>query len=174
MANMASVLKEEIRRLARKEAKLQTVPLLKALAAERKNVAALRKQVASLGRAGGAPAAAGARVAAGVTPVTADPSKAPKNWRKDTVRSTRKKLGLTQAQFSKLIGVSQISVSFWETGRSTPRPKAQALILAAGKLSPAAAQARVGGGGASRGKRKVASKTGRARKAKTRARRRKA
>ena len=40
MPNVASVLKEEIRRLARKEAKLQVTPLKKALAAERKTVAA--------------------------------------------------------------------------------------------------------------------------------------
>ena len=170
MATVASVLKEEIRRQARREAKLLTAPLEKALATERKNVAALRKQVARLASGNGR--VTGAAVA--VAPLQASASKAPGTWRKDTVRSTRKRLSLTQAQMAKLIGVSQISVSFWETGRSTPRPKAQALILAAGKLSPAAAQARVGGGGASRGKRKVASKTGRARKAKTRARRRKA
>jgi len=165
MPNVASVLKEEIRRVARKEAKVLTAPLEKALAVERKNVAALRKQLASLSRGSGRPAAVGV-----VAPLQADVSQAPKTWRKDTVRSTRKKLGLTQAQMARLIGVSQISVSFWETGRSTPRPKAQARIVEAGKLSPTAAQARVGGGvagGGAKVKKAKArkAKAGRARKA---------
>jgi DNA-binding transcriptional regulator YiaG len=153
MPNVASVLKEEIRRLARKEAKLQVTPLKKALAAERKTVAALRKQVASLARSKATPA----RAATGVKVVEADTSKAVSGWRKDTVRSTRRQLDLTQAQLAKLLGVSQISISFWETGRSTPRAKAQAKVMEARKLSKAQAHARLGADG---GKRKPGPKPG--------------
>lgn len=148
MPNVASVLKEEIRRLARKEAKVFTKPLQKALAAERKQLAALRKHVAALskqsqralrdvakgrGAAKGPAAAAGGAVAA------------PDNWRKDTVRSTRNQLGVTQGQFAKLVGVSPISISFWETGRSTPRAKTQVKILALRNLSKSEVVQRLGG-----------------------------
>jgi len=153
MPNIASVLKEEIRRLARKEARALTAPLKKALAAERKSVAALRKQVASLARSNGR----AVRSAGAVAPVQADATQAPTTWRKDTVRSTRKQLGLTQAQLAKLLGVSQISVSFWETGRSTPRARAQAKVMEARKLSKAEAHARLGSDG---GKRKPGPKPG--------------
>jgi len=161
MPNVASVLKQEIQRLARKEAKAFTLPLKKALVAERKNVAALRRQVAALAKASGRAARSSA-----VVPLEAAASAAPKNWRKDTVRSTRKKLGLTQAQLAKLIGVSQITVSFWETGRSTPRAGAQVKVLAARKLSAAQALARVGGkAGRGRGPRRKAKGRKRAKKA---------
>jgi len=158
MPNVASVLKEEIRRLARKEAKLHMAPLKKALAAERKQVASLRKQVTALARSKGAlprtpaPAKASGRGASGGGAVAA-----PAGWRKDTVRSTRKMLDLTQAQLAKLIGVSQISVSFWETGRSTPRPKAQIKVMEARKLTKAQAHTKLGPDG---GKRKPGPKPG--------------
>jgi len=141
MPNVASVLKEEIRRLAKKEARILTRPLKQALNAERKQMAALRKQVASLARESRNSARAAAKV---VAPAQEGAVAAPVGWRKDTVRSTRKMLGLTQGQMAKLIGVSPISISLWENGRNTPRSKAQVKVLEARKLSRADAQARLG------------------------------
>ena len=151
MPNVASVLKEEIRRLSRKEARSMVAPLKKALAAERKAVAALRKQVGAqataLKRLGSkrAAAVADAPAASGAGATTGKGGRAMvEGWRKDTVRSTRRALALTQAQFAKLAGVSQITISFWETGRSTPRYKQQVAVMEARKLSRAAAHKRLG------------------------------
>ncbi|HVS17168.1 MAG TPA: helix-turn-helix domain-containing protein [Planctomycetota bacterium] len=146
MPNFASALKEEIRRLARKEGKALVAPLKKALATERKAVAKLRKQVAANARTAGKAARS---VAAKAVPVEAAGKSRggralAEGWRKDTVRSTRKALGLTQGQFAKLVGVSQITVSFWETGRSTPRLAQQNSVLAARELGRDKALARLG------------------------------
>ena len=50
MANLASVLKAEIARLARKETKAQLDPLRKANAGYRRDIAALKREVADLSR----------------------------------------------------------------------------------------------------------------------------
>jgi hypothetical protein len=50
MANLSSVLKSEITRLARKEIKCAVDPLRKANAAHRREIAELKRQVASLQR----------------------------------------------------------------------------------------------------------------------------
>jgi DNA-binding transcriptional regulator YiaG len=146
MPNVASVLKEEIRRLARKEAKAAVAPLKKALAAERKAVAKLRQQVAATARAAGKAArgAAAKAVPAEAAAKTRGGRALAEGWRKDTVRSTRKALGLTQGQFAKLVGVSQMTVSFWETGRSTPRLTQQSSVLAARELGRDKALAKLG------------------------------
>jgi DNA-binding transcriptional regulator YiaG len=143
MPNVASVLKEEIRRLARKEARILTKPLKKAIAAERKQMTLLRKQFASLSQDTRRAARSAGRSAA--APADTGAVAAPGNWRKDTVRSTRKMLGVTQGQFAKLVGVSPISISFWETGRSTPRAKAQVKVLELRKLSKSDVVSRLGG-----------------------------
>lgn len=145
MPNIASVLKEEIRRLARKEAKAMVAPLKKALAAERKAVSALRKQVAANAKVAGKAARKVATRAVPVDPAVKGRAAAlAEGWRKDTVRATRKALGLTQAQFAELVGVSQITVSFWETGRSTPRMAQQQSVLAARELGRDKALAKLG------------------------------
>lgn len=156
MPNVAAVLKEEISRLARKETKSQLGPIKKSLAAERKTNASLRRElaaqrrllaqvVATVKRQAKTVAAGSGKGAAGAELVPAG------KWRKDTVRSTRRMLGVTQAQFAELVGVSQITISFWETGRSNPRAKQQASVLrvrAMGKeqaLAQLGASARPGG-----------------------------
>lgn len=165
MPNVAAVLKEEIRRLARKESKTAVGPLKKQLAAERKASASVRKELAAQKRALAQLVGAVKRQAkGGGAAVTVEAAAAPAGkWRKDTVRSTRRALGLTQGQLAKLVGVSPITVSFWETGRSIPRAKQQAAVLAVRELSKSEAHERLGAAG---GKRKPGPKPGTKRKAK--------
>lgn len=47
------------------------------------------------------------------------------------IRALRAKLGLTQARFADLIGVSFVTVSRWENGQSIPSPSALAVITKA-------------------------------------------
>ncbi|MDR1322713.1 MAG: helix-turn-helix domain-containing protein [Gracilibacteraceae bacterium] len=46
----------------------------------------------------------------------------------DEIRDTRKNLGMTQAMFAVVIGVSKKTVESWETGRYTPDGAARRLI----------------------------------------------
>ncbi|MCC6154854.1 MAG: helix-turn-helix domain-containing protein [Candidatus Hydrogenedentes bacterium] len=48
------------------------------------------------------------------------------------VREIREKLGLTQTDFAKLLGVNQAAVSHWENGKRTPQGPALTLM---GQLS---------------------------------------
>ena len=124
MPNIMSALKSEISRLARKEAKQVVAPVKKAsanyrglIAGLRKQVAALQSEVAALRRA--APKAEKALAAA------QEPQG--RFWITGKgVRALRKRLGLTQAQFGKLAGVSVPTVIKWEgaKGKAPIRLKA--------------------------------------------------
>ena len=130
MANIMSALKSEISRLARKEAKLVVAPVKKASANYRSLIAGLRKQivilqneVAALKRT--APKAEKALAA------TQEPQG--RFWITGKgVRALRKRLGLTQAQFGKLAGVSVPTIVNWEKykGKVNPRKAATGKLQA--------------------------------------------
>ncbi len=120
MPNVASVLREEITRLARKEIRQQVGPLKKANVELRRTVAALKSEVTALrrgvrflekqekGRLKAAPkagAAEGVRFAA--------------RW----VKADRERLGLSAKDFGLLVGVAGLTIYNWEKGKSKPRDK---------------------------------------------------
>lgn len=164
MNNMMQELKAEITRLARKEAKQVVAPVKKAsanyrglIAGLRKQIDALQNEVAALRRA--APKAEKALAAA--------PAPQGRFWITGKgVRALRKRLGLTQAQFGKLAGVSVPTVVKWEgsQGKAPIRLKAAIARLqairkmgkkqAAQVLGTGKAKA-VGGGKAKRRAKKV-------------------
>ena len=49
---------------------------------------------------------------------------------RERIRQRRKKMGLTQAQLAKKVGVCQTAVNDWETGKSLPCQKLVSLALA--------------------------------------------
>ena len=110
--NVMSVLKAEISRLAKKEAKAVVSPVQKAsanyrglIAGLRKQVDALQKEVSSLKKA--MPKAD--KVLEGKT----EPEG--RFWITGKgVKAMRKKVGLTQAKFARLVGVSVPTVVNWE------------------------------------------------------------
>ena len=112
MPNIMSALKSEISRLARKEAKQVVAPVQRAsanyrglIAGLRKQIDALQNEVAALRRV--APKAENALLA------TQEPQG--RFWITGKgVRAMRKKTGLTQAKFSKLVGVSVPTIVNWE------------------------------------------------------------
>ncbi len=120
MPNIASVLKEEILRLARKEVKSETEGLKKASAHYRSEIAALKRRIASLesqlGRLSkkaskgeaekGRPAGgSGARFSA------------------KGFATRRQRLGLSAADMGALLGISAQTVYNWESGKTRPRPQ---------------------------------------------------
>jgi DNA-binding transcriptional regulator YiaG len=120
MANIASILKEEITRLARKEVKRQTEVLRKASAQQRKYIAALRKSVSDLQRQITAMEKQTLKQSASTTPST---GKKGTRFSAKGLRSHRSRLGLSAAAYGKLIGVTGQTVYKWEN--ETVRPRAQ-------------------------------------------------
>ena len=121
MPNIASVLKAEVARLARKELKGQTDGLRKALVAYRTEIAALRKRVAELERGAKQASRASARAAKSVTMEDEPVNGAGLRFRAAGMAGNRKRLGLSAADFGLLVGTTGQSIYAWESGKSKPR-----------------------------------------------------
>jgi DNA-binding transcriptional regulator YiaG len=114
MPDVKRVLADEIRRLARKEAKAALKPLQAQVSALRKTIAEQNAKIKALGK----------RIPA-VAPKPKIKS-LPVTDRKvritaESIVKLRRKLGLTQMQLAVLMEVSNFSVSHWELGKTTPR-----------------------------------------------------
>lgn len=118
MPNLASVLKEEIRRLARKEAKAQVADLKKASAQHRREIAALKRQLLLQQRTNAQFAKAVTKGTA-VAPATSDA--ASPRFSPTWLRKHRAKLGISAADYAALVGVSGLTIYNWEKGKNKPR-----------------------------------------------------
>jgi DNA-binding transcriptional regulator YiaG len=128
MANVASVLKEEIARVARKEVRRETAALKKASAAYRSEIAALKRRALEMERQlrqGGKAAARGAPVAANEDEVAQGTRFSAKS-----MASQRRRLGLSAAECGLLIGASSQSIYNWEEGKTRPRAQHLPAIFA--------------------------------------------
>lgn len=112
MPNIMSALKSEISRLARKEAKQVVAPVKKASANYRGLIAGLRKQVVALQNE-----LAALKRAAPKAEKVLGAKETPEGrfWITGKgVKALRKRLGLTQARFANLAGVSVPTIVNWE------------------------------------------------------------
>jgi len=119
MPNIATVLKEEIARLARKELRQHIDPLRAQVLAQRKAISALKQDVAALQRdiaklAKGTSKA----VRAGTDPGS---SGKPSRYSGALLRKLRERLGLSRDAFAPLIGASPQAVYNWEQTDTRPR-----------------------------------------------------
>ena len=126
MANLNSVLKSEISRIARKEIKSAAEPIRKANAAHRREIASLKKLVADLQRE----LKNAQRVAARSKPdvASADDVVEARISAKG-IKTLRERLGLSAAELGLLTGASSQSVYNWEAG-TQPRPAQRAALVA--------------------------------------------
>ena len=126
MPNIASVLKEEIARLARKEVRGEIEGLKKASAQYRTDLSTLKKRVATLekqiARLAGRPTTKG-------TEATGEEAPTRTRFSAKGLATHRSRLGLTAADMGALLGVSAQTVYNWEAGKSKPR-KAQLAAIA--------------------------------------------
>lgn len=123
MANLGSLLKEEITRLARKEARKLTEPVRKASASYRHDIAVLKRQLTLLQRQVVTLSRTDRKTGA---PTEEAPAI---RFAAKGLRALRQRLGVSQADFGKLAGVSSQSIYNWERGHAVPR-KAQLSTLA--------------------------------------------
>ena len=118
MPNIASALKEEITRLARKEVRAHVESLKKASNLYRRDIAELKRQVAKLAQH----ATRADKVAARATGNSTNEVQTAKvRFVPKGIRSQRARLGLSAAEYGKLAGVTQQSIYNWESGTTRPR-----------------------------------------------------
>ena len=131
MTNLASVLKAEVVRLARKELRAETDGMRKTLAAYRSEIGSLKKRVTELEKQ----VVRSERAAKRQAPAAAleeggDSSGTPLRFRAAGMAANRKRLGLSAADFGKLVGATGQSVYAWEAGKSKPRAENLTAIAA--------------------------------------------
>jgi len=128
MPNVAVAFRQEITRLSRREIRSETQALRKASAQFRRNIADLKRhasklksEVARLKR----------RVGKDIAPQIAEAESARIRFSANGVISQRKRLGISAADYGKLIGVTGHTIYKWEHGTSRPR---RAQLTALGSL----------------------------------------
>jgi len=123
MSNVATALKEEIRRLARKEIRAMVGTTQKAVAQYRRDIAELKRQ---LGRQDKKVETLKKKlVAQGAERENIeDDDLSGARFSARSVKAQRRRLKLSAADYGKLIGVTALSIYNWESGKSRPR-KAQ-------------------------------------------------
>ena len=136
MPNIGSVLKVEITRLARKEIKSQVDALKKANAGYRRDIAELKRQVASLERA--------LKNVGNIKPKTPQEDEVvATRFSAKGLKSMRKRLGLSAADFGKLAGASAQSIYSWEAGKTVPRKSQQRALASLRGIGKKEARARL-------------------------------
>lgn len=140
MSSLAATLKHEISRLARKEVRSELATLKKQSAQYRRDIAALKRQAdqqerelrflrkrekARLKKAPAAEEGETARFSA--------------KW----LASHRAKLGLSAADYAKLVGVSALSIYKWEQGNTNPQAAQRAKLAAVRGLGKREARKRL-------------------------------
>lgn len=140
MPNFSALLKQEIARLSRREARAQVQSTKKASAQYRRHIAALKRQVVALERQ--------MTVLQRRLLVTAPAVPTSSTTRKvrfvaKGLKSQRSRLGLSAADYGRLVGVSAQSVYNWEQGHASPRAEQFKIIATLRGIGKREAQARL-------------------------------
>ena len=172
MANLASALKEEIGRLARKEIRQQTAGTAKTVAQCEREIAALKRQIGGLQRMLSAQRPQGApgptaskktgkkKVAAARPAAKAAPDSGSKRSRFSAkgLKAHRERLGLSADNYGKLIGASGLSIYNWEQEKARPRESSIAALASIRGIGKREAARRLGGPAAPKAKVKTKAK----------------
>lgn len=151
MTTFAESLKKEIARVARKELRDEIGAVRKASLVQRSEIAALKKQVKDmqsqlnrLGKMRAEPAREAPRPASTAS-VVAPRGKPGRKvlFTAERLKTQRARLGLTQEQMARLLGVSSLSIWKWESGGAVPRASRVPKILQLLALGKREALARV-------------------------------
>ena len=138
MANLASALKDEIGRLARKEIRQQTAGTAKTVAQCERDIATLKRQIEDLKRSklsslrtqDTPPQTARRKTSSKKAATKKQAAEAASSSGRQSVRARfsakglkthRERLGLSADDYAKLVGVSGLSIYNWEQGKARPR-----------------------------------------------------
>lgn len=140
MANIAGVFRDEIQRLARKEIRKHTDAFKKASTQYRKDIAALKRRISDLQRRL-PPIEKQVLRSAPVRVAEADADHV--RFTAKGLRSQRKRLGLSAADYGTLVGVTGQSIYSWEREVSKPRKQQVVRIAALRHMGKKEVQARL-------------------------------
>ena len=140
LSNIASVLKEEIARLVRRQFRSETETLKKAssryrtdIAALKRRIEALEKQISRLEK----------MVPKNVAPTADKDSETKLRFKPQGVRAQRTRLELSAREMGALVGVSAQTIYNWEAGTTRPRAEQLAVIAAVRKMGKREVKARL-------------------------------
>jgi DNA-binding transcriptional regulator YiaG len=141
MTTLAIALKDEIRRLARKEIRAQTGKQARAVAQYRREIARLKRQQRDHEKKI-------ARLAAHVRePQNSAATDIEENgnlrFSSRSVKAQRRRTGLSAADYAKLVGVSSLTIYNWEHNKSRPRKGQFTALVALRNLGKREAQAKL-------------------------------
>lgn len=123
MPNIAVVLKSEIARISRKEARAETESLQGAVAKQRKEIVELKRQVVALEKAVARLLKSGTLVAKPAPSATEPATGAGVKFSAAKLLKHRQLLGITANEYGALVGASGQSVYKWEAGKAYPRAR---------------------------------------------------
>lgn len=126
MSKVASVLKQEITRLAKKEASAQTKSLRRANAQYRRDIAELKRQSSTMARQIAFLETQERKRAVASPPTTSTEGK---RFSPRWLVAHRRKTGLSAADYAKLVGVSPQTIYNWEHGKSKPQDQQLAALV---------------------------------------------
>ena len=144
MPNVMKVLKDEISRISRKEAKAAVAPVRKPSVRHRKDIADLKRRMASLEKVSKELQSRLAKAEAAQPAPAGQPDT--RGWISGKgIKRLRKRLGLSQAEFAKLVGVSDQAVYIWESkpGTLKLRESTKGKVFAVRSLGAREAQQRL-------------------------------
>ena len=118
MPNLAAVMKEEIRRLARSEVKAETATSKRLVALHRKDISELKRQVRDLSRE---VAYLRRQEQKSVGTASATEPAVVLRFSPGWVEAHRHRLQLSAADYGHLVGVSALTIYNWEKGKTKPR-----------------------------------------------------
>jgi DNA-binding transcriptional regulator YiaG len=139
MSNLAVALKDEIRRLARKEIKTQTGKTARAVAQYRREIASLKRQMRDQEK----------KIAflegqeRKRVPDAAASMNGSVRFSARSVKAQRRRVGLSAADYAKLVGVSSLTIYNWEHGKSRPRQEQLSSLASIRGLGKREAQAKL-------------------------------
>lgn len=151
MPNVLKALRAEIRQVARNESKRASQPLRDQVRGLRRSLTVIERRLQALG-SGRAGAAAAALAVAG------DGRRA--RFAPALMKEHRAKVGLSRKAYALLLGVSSLTIYFWETGRTKPRRAAVLAWQALRKRGVRALRAQAGASAAAPRKRATARSAG--------------
>lgn len=142
MGNLAKTLREEIRRLARREIRAELAVVKRATVQHRHEIARLKRELAETRRALGAVRVERERLKAAASPAEAAETK---RWNPRGMAAHRRRLGLSAKDYGALVGVTGKTIYEWESGKRRPRLKQFAAVVALRGLGKRQALARLAG-----------------------------
>ena len=134
MTDIAGALREEIRRLAKKEIKAQTGATKQTVAQQRREIASLKRQIKEQDKKIKF-LQAQEQKRLGEKPQAGEDELEGTRFSARSVKAQRKRLGLSAKDYAKLVGVSELTIYNWEQGKSRPREAQLAALVAVRGIS---------------------------------------